>query len=173
VERRCVAGRFHPGRLRLLPGDRQAFGPGRLGRVRLLRVALRYFWGLRLHLVCTLGGLPILFALTGAKADERETLRDMLDTTPEVQADHPRQTIIGDKNYYGREFEQQLAELDVRLLRPRRKGEVERLGSQLFKPLQQIIESVNETFKNSSTSNDTVAAPPAAWPSASYSASSR
>jgi hypothetical protein len=42
----------------------------------------RYFWGLRLHLVCTLGGLPILFALTGAKADERETLRDMLDTAP-------------------------------------------------------------------------------------------
>lgn len=37
----------------------------------------RYFWGLRLHLVCTLGGLPVLFALTGAKADERETLRDM------------------------------------------------------------------------------------------------
>lgn len=34
----------------------------------------RLFWGLRLHLVCTLGGLPITFALTGAKADERETL---------------------------------------------------------------------------------------------------
>ncbi|MFD1500410.1 hypothetical protein ACFSIL_28755, partial [Streptosporangium lutulentum] len=28
----------------------------------------RYFWGLRLHLVCTLHGLPIAFALTGAKA---------------------------------------------------------------------------------------------------------
>jgi hypothetical protein len=28
----------------------------------------RYFWGLRLHLVCTLHGLPITFALTGAKA---------------------------------------------------------------------------------------------------------
>src|SRR5580704_17410211 len=27
----------------------------------------RYFWGLRLHLVCTLGGLPIAFALTGAE----------------------------------------------------------------------------------------------------------
>jgi hypothetical protein len=40
----------------------------------------RYFWGLRLHLVCTPGGLPVLFALTGAKADEREALRDMLDT---------------------------------------------------------------------------------------------
>ncbi|MEV4180810.1 transposase [Streptosporangium canum] len=33
----------------------------------------RFFWGLRLHLVCPLHGLPIAFALTGAKADERET----------------------------------------------------------------------------------------------------
>ena len=35
----------------------------------------RYFWGLRLHLVATLGGLPAGFALTGAKADERHGLR--------------------------------------------------------------------------------------------------
>uniref|UniRef100_UPI0038D471BB transposase n=1 Tax=Streptomyces europaeiscabiei TaxID=146819 RepID=UPI0038D471BB len=36
----------------------------------------RFFWGLRLHLVCTLHGLPIAFALTGAKDDERETLSE-------------------------------------------------------------------------------------------------
>src|SRR5215475_11013510 len=33
----------------------------------------RYFWGLLLHLVATLGELPVAFALTGAKADERHT----------------------------------------------------------------------------------------------------
>lgn len=107
----------------------------------------RYFWGLRLHLVCTLGGLPILFALTGAKADERETLRDLLDTAPDVAAEHPGQTIIGDKNYFGREFEHDLAERDLRLLRPARRGETERAGAHLFKPLRQIIESINQTFK--------------------------
>jgi hypothetical protein len=107
----------------------------------------RYFWGLRLHLVCTLAGLPVAFALTGAKADERETLLDMLAIEQQLTGERPGQTLIGDKNYFGREFEQQLAELDVRLLRPRRKGEAERGGSQLFKPLRQIIESVNETFK--------------------------
>ena len=107
----------------------------------------RYFWGLRLHLVCTLHGLPIAFALTGAKADERETLLDILAIDPQLTGQRPGQTLIGDKNYFGREFEQQLAELDVRLLRPRRKGEAQRPGSQLFKPLRQIIESVNETFK--------------------------
>ena len=32
----------------------------------------RWFWGLRLHLVCTPAGLPITFALANPKIDERE-----------------------------------------------------------------------------------------------------
>jgi hypothetical protein len=40
-----------------------------------------------------------------------------------------------------------LAGLGVRLLRPARKGEPERPGARLFKPLRQLIESVNATFK--------------------------
>jgi hypothetical protein len=107
----------------------------------------RFFWGLRLHLVCTLQGLPVAFALTGAKADERETLLDLLAAEPGLLASRPDQTLIGDKNYYGRAFESELAEQDIRLLRPTRKGEPERPGASLFKPLRQIIESVNETFK--------------------------
>lgn len=46
-----------------------------------------------------------------------------------------------------RAFKHQLAEQDIRLLRPARKGEPERAGAPLFKPLRQVIESVNETFK--------------------------
>ncbi len=42
----------------------------------------RYFWGLRLHLVATLQGLPIGYALTGAKADERQVLLDLLHDDP-------------------------------------------------------------------------------------------
>jgi hypothetical protein len=49
----------------------------------------RYFWGLRLHLVCTLHGLPVAFALTGAKADEREVLVDLLRVEPELVAARP------------------------------------------------------------------------------------
>jgi hypothetical protein len=107
----------------------------------------RFFWGLRLHLVCTLHGLPVAFALTGAKADERETLLDLFDLEPGMVAGRAGQTLIGDKNYFGRAFERRLAELDIQLLRPARKGESERAGAHLFKPLRQIIESVNETFK--------------------------
>jgi len=107
----------------------------------------RYFWGLRLHLVCTLGGLPVGFALTGAKADERQTLLEIFHTDHTLTADRPNQTLIGDKNYFGAEFEAQLAKAGLRLLRPARKGEPERAGSALFKPLRQTIESINQTFK--------------------------
>ena len=107
----------------------------------------RYFWGLRLHLVCTLQGLPVAFALAGAKADEREVLAGMLAADPGLLAARPGQTLIGDKNYYGRDFEAAIARAGIRLLRPARKGEPARAAAQLFKPLRQIIESVNDTFK--------------------------
>jgi hypothetical protein len=42
----------------------------------------RFFWGLRLYLVCTLGGLPVALALTGAKADERVTLLSIFAADP-------------------------------------------------------------------------------------------
>jgi hypothetical protein len=73
----------------------------------------RCFRGLRLHLVCTLGGLPIAFALTGAKADEREALPDIFATEPELVSGRPGQTLTGDKNYFGLGFEAQLADMHI------------------------------------------------------------
>jgi hypothetical protein len=106
----------------------------------------RYFWGLRLHLLCTLHGLPVGFALTGAKADERHTLLHIIGDDPRL-AGRTNQTLIADKNYYGREFEAILPQLGVSLLRPARKGEPERPGARYFKPLRQVIESINDTLK--------------------------
>jgi hypothetical protein len=68
-------------------------------------------------------------------------------TEPELLSSRPGQTLISDKNYFGRDFQAQLADIHIELLRPARKGEAERAGSQLFKPLRQVIESINETFK--------------------------
>lgn len=109
----------------------------------------RYFWGLRLHLVCTLHGLPLAWALTGAKANERDVVEHLLDTTAALQ-DRPqrrRQIIIADKGYSGRDFEVGLNQAGIDLLRPARKGEKPRPGQRFFKPLRQVIESVNETLK--------------------------
>ena len=106
----------------------------------------RYFWGLRLHLLTTLHGLPAGFALTGAKADERQVLLDILDE-PALAAGRPGQVIIADKNYYGRDFEAALADGGFHLLRPARQGEPARPGTRFFRPLRQVIESVNDTIK--------------------------
>jgi hypothetical protein len=107
----------------------------------------RFFWGLRLHLIATLGGLPVGVALTEAKANERQTLLDILDADPDLLPEESGQTLIADKNYFGTDFETTLAEAGITLLRPARKGEPERPGAHLFKPLRQVIESINQTFK--------------------------
>jgi DDE family transposase len=105
----------------------------------------RWFWGLRLHLLCTLHGLPAGFALTGAKADERQVLLGIL--ADDGLAGRAGQVIIADKGYYGRAFEDELAAAGLTLLRPARKGEPEPAGRQYFRPLRQVIESVNDTLK--------------------------
>jgi hypothetical protein len=108
----------------------------------------RYFWGLRLHLVATLQGLPIGYALTGAKVDERQVLLDLLHDDPTLAGARPGQILIGDKNYFGQDFQTALADQGIELLRPARKGEPERPGSKFFKPLRQTVESIFNTFKD-------------------------
>jgi hypothetical protein len=76
-------------------------------------------------------------------SDERLVLLDILDDQ-DLPA-RPGQTVIGDKNYYGRDFEAALAQAGLTLLRPARKGEPEPAGRQYFKPLRQVIESFNDT----------------------------
>ena len=71
----------------------------------------------------------------------------MLDADPNLRATHPAQTLMADKNYYGRQFETALADAGIDLLRPARKGEKPRAGQRFFKPLRQVVESVNNTLK--------------------------
>jgi len=107
----------------------------------------RYFWGLRLHLVTTLDGLPIAFALTNPKTDEREVLVDLFDVEPGLLAGRAGVVILVDKGYRDAETEAILAERGVRLLRPAYRGEAPRPGEGLFRLLRQRIESVNQTLK--------------------------
>jgi hypothetical protein len=105
----------------------------------------RYFWGLRLHLVCTPTGLPITFALADAKADEREIIRDLVEIEPDLV--RPGQVILADKGYVSAQFETFLAERGATLIRPAKAGEPSRPGARFLKPLRQIIESINDTLK--------------------------
>jgi hypothetical protein len=107
----------------------------------------RYFWGLRLHLVCTLHGLPVAFALANPKTDEREVLVELLDVEPGLLAERPGLVMLVDKGYRDTETEALLAAQGVRVLRPAFKPEAPRPGQGLFRPLRQLIESVNDTLK--------------------------
>lgn len=107
----------------------------------------RFFWGLRLHLVCTPAGLPVTYALTNPKLDERDVAIDMLERDPGLLDGRHGQTLIGDKGYTSREFEQRLNALGVELIRPAYRNQPARRGARQLKAVRQIIESVNDTLK--------------------------
>ncbi|MFJ8213205.1 IS982 family transposase [Streptomyces sp. NPDC096033] len=107
----------------------------------------RFFWGLRLHLICTPGGLPIAWALANPKTDEREVLAGMLTQDADLLATHPGQTVIGDKGYVSKHLDAFMAEHGLTLLRPSYRNKKPRPGEHLLKPIRQLIESVNDTLK--------------------------
>lgn len=107
----------------------------------------RFFWGLRLYLICTPTGLPIMWALANAKLGERDVVQAMLDREPQLLDQRPGLLLITDKGFASKRFEQDLAEHGVTLLRPNRKNEKTRPGQALLKSVRQLIESANDTLK--------------------------
>jgi hypothetical protein len=107
----------------------------------------RFFWGLRLYLVCTPAGMPIMWALANPKIGEREVLAAMLEVDAGLVADRAGILLISDKGFASALFEKVLAEQGVQLLRPSRKREKQRFGEPVLKKVRQLIESVNDTLK--------------------------
>jgi hypothetical protein len=108
----------------------------------------RFFWGLRLYLVCTPAGMPILWALADPKLGEREVLAAMLEVDADLVADRQGLLLITDKGFAGKKFEQSLrSEHGITLLRPSRKKEILRAGEPMLKKVRQLIESINDTLK--------------------------
>ena len=107
----------------------------------------RYFWGLRLHLVCTPAGLPITWALAHPKLDERQVLMAVLDHDAHLLTARPGLLIIADKGYASAELDDYLNARGVQLLRPSYRNRATRPGQQLLAPIRQLIESVNDTLK--------------------------
>jgi hypothetical protein len=107
----------------------------------------RYFWGLRLHLIATPSGLPVAYALTDAKTDERDTALAMLHLDSSLNG-RSGQVLMADKGYRSKVFEAELNEAGITLIRPKVRSEkTDRPLTQFLKPFRQIIESVNQTFK--------------------------
>ena len=106
----------------------------------------RYFWGLRLYLLCAPDGMPISFCLAPANESEREVAAAMLDQARRDGLLTGEEIIIGDKGFAGQEFEQIVASLDATLIRPDRKDEKSRFGK--LGGMRQWIESIYQTTKS-------------------------
>lgn len=104
----------------------------------------RYFWGFRLYLLCAPDGMPIAFELAAANQPERVVAAEMLQRVA-----LGGYTVIADKGFAGEEFEQTMAGLGARFLRPDRKDEPRRHGS--LGAVRQWIESVFWTCKGQLT----------------------
>jgi len=104
----------------------------------------RYFWGFRLHALFASDGTPRALALTSPKVDEKDVCLQMV---ARCERQGGRMLIlIGDKNFRGKHFEADLADLDATIHRPRRKDEKGR-GPHLA-PIRQRIESIFWTAKD-------------------------
>lgn len=104
----------------------------------------RFFWGLRLYLLCAPDGMPICWALANPKLGEREVTQAML--TNDHHLIHDGQVIIADKGFAGADFERFISEdLHAHLLRPDRRNETPRFGS--LGRIRQWVESVFDTLK--------------------------
>jgi hypothetical protein len=101
----------------------------------------RWFFGMRLHGVFGLDGTPRAVRLLGADRPEREVALQMLPG-----ALHGGETVIGDKNYAGRQFAADVAALGATLVRPPRKDEPQ--TAPRTARLRQRIESIIWTAKD-------------------------
>jgi Transposase DDE domain len=107
----------------------------------------RFFWGLRLYLVCTPAGMPILWALADPKIGEREVLAAMLEVDAELIKTRQGLLLISDKGFASKPLEESLSQQGITLLRPSRKKEILRAGAPMLKKVRQLIESINDTLK--------------------------
>jgi hypothetical protein len=97
----------------------------------------RYFWGLRLYLLCAPDGMllcapdgmPVSFCLAPANEPEREIAAAMLQRSRDRQLLTGGEIIVSDKGFAGVEFERTVAELDATLIRPDRRDENPASGS--------------------------------------------
>nr|WP_245712627.1 transposase [Micromonospora nigra] len=92
-------------------------------------------------------GLPVAFALTTAKTNEREVLVDLFDLDTGLLTHPDGLVLIVDKGYRDATTERLLTERGVTMIRPAYRTEKPRPGRVLLRAMRQRIESVNQTLK--------------------------
>jgi hypothetical protein len=101
----------------------------------------RWFWGMRLHLLCAPDGTPRAATLVAADRPEREVALPLL-----ARSLRGGETIICDNGYAGREFAAAVNDLGATVVRPARRDE--NTPAPHLAPIRQRIESVFQTCKD-------------------------
>jgi Transposase DDE domain len=105
----------------------------------------RWYWGLKLYLLACPDGLPVVWCLANPTIGERDVAEVLLDQAARQQLLRSGMVILGDKGVAGRAFEQLVAELGTRLVRPDRADEPRRFGK--LGGVRQWIEAIFDTLK--------------------------
>ena len=102
----------------------------------------RWFWGMRLVLLCGPDGTIVDFDLVPANTPEREAGLALLERQPLAG-----QLVLCDKGFAGRDFEHAVARTRSLVLRPSRADEPKR-ASRRSGFIRQRIESIIQTLKD-------------------------
>jgi hypothetical protein len=102
---------------------------------------------LRLYLVCTPTGMPVLWVPADPELGEREVFSAVLEVDADLVAERTGILLISDKGFASMPFERELAAQGIELLRPCREREKARYGEPMLKKVRQLIESVDDTLK--------------------------
>jgi hypothetical protein len=104
----------------------------------------RWFRGLRLYLITTAEGMPVIWGLAHPGIGEREVTRALLERDHHLV--RAGQVILGDKGFAGKDFEAFVTgKLGAHLTRPDRKDEQPRFGG--LARQRQWIEAIFDTLK--------------------------
>lgn len=110
----------------------------------------RYFWGMRLYLVTTAEGMPIMWCPANPKLGEREVMAALMEVDHHLVAEG--QVILADKGFAGGEFEKFCQDSNIHLVRPARKGvagdpQPTETEQRLLR-MRQWIEAIFDTLKS-------------------------
>jgi hypothetical protein len=105
----------------------------------------RWYWGLKLYLVTTLEGMPIVWCLADPKIGEREVAAELLAHAHDHALLPGDVVLIGDKGFAGQDVRAHAANLGITFVRPDRRDESHRHGnlSVLRQRIEAIIDTVN------------------------------
>ncbi|BEL12839.1 IS982 family transposase [Actinoplanes sichuanensis] len=109
----------------------------------------RFFWGMRLYLLATAEGMPVLWCLAHPKLDEREVMTALIEADHHLIADG--QVILADRGFASPEFDRFCDLTGIHLVRPKRanaKADAPRTpAEQALLRCRQWIESIFQTLK--------------------------